>query len=102
MQQRILWILWPSFLAAAGAEFLFFAFFDPMELHLLGQPLEASRQAVYTAGFFGFWMIGAASSALTTLLERSPWEVNRCPLPAASRPEGCPKRGQPGSCEPAP
>ena len=101
MMQRILWILWPSFLAAAGAEFLFFALFDPTDLHLLGQPLEASRQAIYTAGFFCFWAIGAVSSALTTLLERSPWEVNRCPLPADGRPAGCPRKGEPGSCDPA-
>jgi hypothetical protein len=25
-------------------------------------------------------------------LQRSPFEVNRCPLPATDRPEGCPKR----------
>jgi hypothetical protein len=98
LQQRILWILWPSFLAACGAEFVFFALFDPSDMHLFGQPLELSRQAIYTAGFFCFWVLGATSSALTTLLERSPWEVNRCPLPVTARPEGCPKRGEPDAC----
>jgi hypothetical protein len=30
---------------------------------------------------------------LTTLLSMSPFEVNRCPLPANERPDGCPKQG---------
>ena len=28
-----------------------------------------SRQAIYTMGFFGFWALGIASSALTIFLE---------------------------------
>jgi hypothetical protein len=32
-----------------------------------------------------------ASSALTTLLAQSPFEVNRCPLPLDGRPSACPK-----------
>jgi hypothetical protein len=39
--------------------------------------------------------MGAASSFLTCFLQRSPWEVNRCPLPATERPLGCPKREGP-------
>jgi hypothetical protein len=53
---------------------------------------------IYSVGFFVFWALGAASSLLTCFLQRSPWEVNRCPLPATDRPEGCPKRGEPGCC----
>jgi len=51
-----------------------------------------SRQAMYTLGFFGFWAMGIASSALTVFLARSPFEVNRCPLTGFERPPGCPKR----------
>jgi hypothetical protein len=47
---------------------------------------------VYTIGFFFFWAVGAAAAALTVFLQRSPVEVNRCPLPAVGRPPGCPKR----------
>lgn len=90
--QRVLWILWPAFLVAAVAELLFFALFDPADLHLFGQPLDIARTPVYTIGFFVFWAIGAAASALTTLLQRSPFEMNRCPLHADNRPDGCPKR----------
>jgi hypothetical protein len=98
LAQRIAWVLWPAFLIAGVAETVFFTIFDPLEMHLFGQPLEAGRQAIYSVGFFVFWAMGAASSALTTFLQRSPWEVNRCPLPVTDRPEGCPRRGEPGCC----
>ena len=98
LAQRIAWVLWPAFLIAGVAETVFFTIFDPLDMHLFGEPLEASRQTIYSIGFFVFWGMGAASSALTTFLQRSPWEVNRCPLPVTTRPEGCPRRGEPGCC----
>jgi hypothetical protein len=90
--QRILWVLWPSFLVAAVAELLVFSVFDPIDLHVFGVPLETGRMTVYTIGFFFFWALGAAAAALTVFLQRSPVEVNRCPLTADDRPAGCPKR----------
>ena len=92
--QRMMWIAWPAFLVAGMLEMLVFAIVDPQDLHWLGQPLEMSRQGIYTLGFFAFWSMTMASSALTTLLSLSPFEVNRCPLPADGRPEGCPKQGE--------
>lgn len=86
-------ILWPSFLVAGVAEMVFFAFFDPMELTLFGQPLSLSRTGVYSLGFFLLWLFAAVSSWLTSFLERGAGEPNRCALPAADRPEGCTKRG---------
>lgn len=74
---RIMWVLWPSFLVAAVAEFAFFAVFDPVDLHFLGAPIGLSRPAAYTIGFFAFWALGAASSALTVFLERSPFDHAR-------------------------
>jgi hypothetical protein len=94
LAQRILWVLWPSFLVAAVAELLVFAVIDPADLHVFGVPVDAGRMSIYTIGFFVFWAIGAASAALTTFLGRSPVEVNRCPLDAGARPEGCPKRAE--------
>jgi len=91
--QRMMWIAWPAFLVAGVLEMLVFAMVDPHDLHWFGQPLEMSRQAIYTLGFFAFWLMTMASSALTTMLSMSPFEVNRCPLPADGRPEGCPKQG---------
>ncbi len=95
LAQRIMWVLWPAFLIAAVAETIFFTVFDPLELHFFGAPLEMSRQAIYTLGFFAFWALCIASSSLTVFLERSPWELNRCPLDPPDRPVGCPRREEP-------
>jgi len=99
--QRLMWVIWPAFLVAAVAEAIFFTVFDPFELHFFGATLDLSREAIYAMGFFGFWALGIASSALTVFLERSPWEVNRCPLDAPERPPGCPKRADGAQCEAA-
>jgi hypothetical protein len=95
LAQRVLWILWPAFLVAAAAELLFFAIFDPSDLRLFGVPVEADRVPVYTVGFFFFWAMAAAASAMTVFLQRSPFEINRCSLNADDRPPGCPKRTGP-------
>lgn len=103
--QRVLWVLWPSFIVAAVAELIFFALFDPADLHLFGVPLDVDRMPVYTIGFFFFWAMTSAASALTVFLARSPFEVNRCPVDASDRPPGCPKRPNGAqadcACEPA-
>jgi len=93
LAQRLMWIAWPAFLAAAVLEMVVFALVDPSELHWQGAPLEWSRQAVYTLAFFVFWGITFASSALTTLLAMSPFEVNRCPVPVDQRPADCARHG---------
>jgi len=69
--QRLMRVLWPAFLVAGVAETIFFTVFDPFDLHFFGAPLAWSREAIYTLGFFGFWALGVASSALTLFLERS-------------------------------
>ena len=96
--RRLMWVIWPAFLVAGVAEAIFFTVFDPFELHFFGVTLDVSREVIYTMGFFGFWGLGIASSALTVFLERSPWEVNRCPIEPDERPPGCPKRDEPGAC----
>jgi hypothetical protein len=93
LTQRWMWIVWPSFLVAGVLEMLVFAVVDPQDLHWFGQPVSLSRSGVYTLSFFAFWALTTLSSALTTLLSISPFEVNHCPLPADGRPEGCPKQG---------
>ena len=91
LAQRLMWIAWPAFLLAGVIEMLVFALVDPQDLQWFGHPLALSREGVYTLAFFAFWLLTMASSALTTLLSMSPFEVNRCPLPIDGRPEGCPK-----------
>ena len=93
LSQRMMWIAWPAFLVACVLEALVFAMVDPQDLHWFGQPVALSRQGVYAVAFFVFWAIVMLSSGLTTLLSMSPFEVNRCPLPANERPDGCPKQG---------
>ena len=66
---RLMRIVWPAFLVSALAEFVFFSVFDPFELHFFGAPLDFSREAIYTMGFFGFWGLAIASSAMTVALE---------------------------------
>ena len=88
-----MWIVWPAFLVAGLLEIVVFAVVDPQDLHWFGQSVEMSRQGVYTLAFFVFWILASVSGALTTLLAMSPFEVNRCPLPAEDRPDGCPKQG---------
>lgn len=97
MNRRIAWILWPSFLAAIPAVGVVFSFIDPVEVMWLWGRSDAGRLAAYTLGFLFFWGLGALSSALTCLLNRSPYEVNRCTLEAHERPPGCPKRAA-GEC----
>jgi hypothetical protein len=67
-------VAWPAFLAAAVLEMVVFAMVDPSDLHWHGQPLDWSRQAVYTLAFFAFWAVTLASSALTVVLIRTPAE----------------------------
>ncbi len=96
MKQRLIWILWPGFVLAIPAVGVAFTLLDPEDLHAFGAPLEMSRLGAYSLGFLLFWILGSACSALTCLLQRSPFELNRCPLPPTGRPEGCPKREELG------
>ena len=96
--QRWMWIAWPAFLVAAVLEMVVFAMVDPTDLQWFGSPVSLSRQAVYTIAFFVFWGVAMASSALTTLLSMSPFEVNRCPVPPEQRPADCAKGGGEGGC----
>ncbi len=95
--QKLMWIAWPAFIVAGLLEILVFAMVDPQDLHGFGgQRLELSRQGIYTVAFFVFWGLAMVSSALTTLLAMSPFEINQCPVPPQERPEACSR--QEGCC----
>ena len=66
MLRTAMLILWPSFIAAIVAEGFFFSLFDPLDL-----VPELSNKAVYTTGFFCFWVVTAFASALTAYLSSS-------------------------------
>jgi hypothetical protein len=77
LRERLMWIAWPAFLVAAVLEMMVFAVLDPETLSLFGEQVGWSRYAVYTITFFIFWGMTMVSSALTTLLVMSPFELNR-------------------------
>lgn len=93
--RRLIYILWPAFIVGGAVNVVFFTVFDPLDLTLFGRQLSGSRLAVYTVGFFCFWVMAAASSALTCFFQRSAAEINQCPLEPDARPPGCPKREDP-------
>ena len=74
--QRWALITWPAFLAACLLEALVFSMIDPAEVHWLGHELKTSRQAVYTAAFFCFWLIAMASNALVLWMHKPAQTVN--------------------------
>lgn len=69
---RLRWLgatLWPSFLVAGIATMVFFANVDPETLRYETLPnWEIGRKLGYTLGFFMFWAVCAASSALSVWL----------------------------------
>jgi hypothetical protein len=91
LARKMMWIAWPAFMMAGVLEMVVFALVDPQNLHWYGQPLALSREGIYTLAFFVFWIITMVSSALTTLLAMSPFEVNHCPMSPGDRPNGCSK-----------
>ena len=69
MAKYLMWVLWPSFIAAGLGVAIIFTLVDPTGLVILGEPLQVSRTAAYTLGFFILWAICAAASALSCFLQ---------------------------------
>ena len=60
---------WSSFLAAALATMLCFAFLDPQSfLEGNAPPWWGPRMRIYAIGFFFFWFVGVAAAALSWML----------------------------------
>jgi len=62
--QRIITVLWLSFLMAGIATGCFFSVIDPFELQYCIDFPEMSRTGAYSIGFFLFWLLTASSSML--------------------------------------
>ncbi len=62
--QRIVTVLWLSFLMAGIATGFFFSVIDPLELKYCVDFPEVNRTAAYSIGFFLFWLLTSASSLL--------------------------------------
>jgi len=78
--QRVIAVLWPSFLTAGAAMILFFVLFDPDDLLMILGHEGGSRLAVYTIGFFLFWIVTIVSSLLTCYFQK-PCPVKESPEP---------------------
>ncbi len=68
--QRLVAVLWPSFLVAGIATILLFATFDPHDLMDAIGLSDVGRMAVYSLGFFLIWVIAFTSSSLTVYFLR--------------------------------
>jgi hypothetical protein len=68
--QRIIAVLWPSFLMSGLATILLFTLIDPAELVIQHRSVEISRLGAYSIGFFLFWILTAATCALTCYFNR--------------------------------
>ena len=75
--KRLIYILWPSFIVAGIATGVFFTLFDPTDLRFFDREIVLSRTAVYSIGFFLFWLFAAGSSALTCFFQRTSVDLNR-------------------------
>lgn len=71
-QRDAAYAAWASFLMACAAAAVFFAMVDPTVLSGTTTPgWEISREAGYAIGFFGFWLLTAATSVFVIWLVRT-------------------------------
>ncbi len=70
LTQRLISVLWPSFITSGVATGLFFTAFDPQELMIFSGQLEVSRIGAYSIGFFLFWLLTSTTCALTCYFQR--------------------------------
>lgn len=73
---KLILVLWPSFLVAGVAEIVFFTLVNPQELYLLGKPVYFSSLATYSIGFFAFWVLCACASLATLFFTQGSAEIN--------------------------
>jgi len=72
--QRIVAILWPSFITAGIATVLFFTAFDP---DIMFVDYDISRLGAYSIGFFIFWLFGVVTCMATCYFLRPCQSVNK-------------------------
>ena len=80
MARLMMVVLWPSFMVAIVAEGFFFSMFDPYDLALFSTYPDIKPLAVYSVGFFCFWLFCALASMLTCYLIGTPGDNRRQPF----------------------
>lgn len=68
--QKVIAVLWPSFLTSGLATILFFTAFDPEILSLSSGYGEITRLGGYSIGFFLFWLLTSVTGAMTCYFQR--------------------------------
>lgn len=75
-------ITWVSFLFASLASMLFFASFEPLELAAIATfPVEMSPTALYSLGFFLFWVLGFTCTTCSCVMLSLPLAKRQKTLP---------------------
>lgn len=74
--QRVISILWPSFITSGLATILFFTLFDPLLIFAGTALAEIGRLGAYSIGFFCFWALTTLTSGLTCYFSQ-PCDDNR-------------------------
>jgi hypothetical protein len=72
--QRMVAILWSSFLTAGIATVLFTTAFDPADIFI---DYDISRLGIYTICFFLFWFFGALTAAVTCFFLKPCETINK-------------------------
>ena len=80
--QRVIAILWPSFITAGIATVLFTVAFDPAELFF---DYDISRLGIYTISFFLFWLFGAITAMSTCYFLKPCQAINRATAEAEDK-----------------
>jgi hypothetical protein len=80
--QRVVAILWPSFIMAGIATVLFSTAFDPVVILI---DYDISRLGSYTICFFLFWFFGAMTAAATCYFLKPCEAINKARQAAESK-----------------
>lgn len=72
--QRVIAILWPSFITAGIATVLFTTAFDPADIF---HDYDISRLGAYSICFFLFWLFGAITSTATCYFLKPCQAINK-------------------------
>jgi len=81
MIQRVVAILWPSFITAGIATVLFTTAFDPAVIFI---DYDISRMGLYTISFFLFWFFGAITATATCYFLKPCEAINKARMAAAN------------------
>jgi len=65
--QKVIAVLWPSFLVAGLETIIFFTIFDPLNVFI---DYDVSRLGAYSIGFFLFWIFAILPCILTLYFAR--------------------------------